>query len=299
MNVSFVVPCYQSRRTLGFTLKSIFAQRPAVDFEVIVVDSSEDPVTDWIKVHFPSVRVHHSERRLYPGAARNLGARLAQGERVAFLDADAAAHPDWLLRTSARLNHIGESGVVGGYIGNANPTTAGSRVLHWVEFSEFLPGRPGGLRPFLSSSNLLVNRQFFESSGGFPENIPASEDRLFFHRIREGIFFESATGVLHYHRTRWKAILTHISGLGFWAGYVRQTESLTGSALAGLPHASWLLPIYRTPAIITRVARSSSAAGFRAVLLSPLILAACTAWSAGFRKGLLEPTAGFHVTSER
>ncbi len=298
MTVSFIVPCYRSRRTLGFTLKSIFSQRPAPDFEVIVVDSSENPVTDWIKVHFPTVRVHHSAVRLYPGAARNLGAELARGDRLAFIDADAAAHPDWLLRMSARLTRIGDAGVVGGFIDNANPTTAASRVLHWVEFSEFLPGHRGGSRPFLSSSNLLVTRKFFESSGGFPENLPASEDRLFFHRIREGIYFESRAGIAHYHRTRWKEILEHLSGLGFWAGYVRQTASMTGSGLARLPLASWLLPFYRTPAIVARVTRSSPAAGARSLLLSPLILAACTAWSAGFRKGLLEPTAGFSVTSE-
>ena len=264
MSVSFVVPCFRSRRTIGLTLRSVFSQRPAPDFEVIVVDSSEEPVTDWIKVHFPTVRVHHSPRRLYPGAARNLGAEMAKGDQLAFLDADAVANPDWLVRLSARLLRVRDLGVAGGCIGNANPDTAASKVLHWVEFSEFLPGLAGGVRPFLSSSNLLMSREFFKSSGGFSEKLPASEDRLFFHQLRQGAYFETGTGILHYHRTRWSDTLSHLSGLGFWAGFVRQTEPLAGSGLAQLPAAAWLLPFYRTPAILARVIRADSTASLRA-----------------------------------
>jgi GT2 family glycosyltransferase len=283
--VTFVVPCYRSRRTIGFTLRSILTQRTSASSEVLVVDSSEKPIADWIRTTFPTVRVLGGANRLYPGAARNRGAEGARGEFLAFLDADVVASPDWLEGLLAMVRDNPEA-AAGGAVGNGNPQTASSRVQHWTEFSEFLPGSPPGSRPFLSTSNLLIGADVFRRTGGFPEELPMSEDLVFFHRFPGSALFESRVSVAHHHRSRWRNVLSHLKRLGYWGGYVRRDLDLRGGGLRSIPAASYLLPFYRTPVILRRVWRSGRQEGMRALVLSPLILAATAAWSLGFAAGL-------------
>lgn len=289
--VTFVVPCYRSRRTIGFTLRSILNQQTSVSFEVLVVDSTEESIADWLRTSFPSVRVVGSDGRLFPGAARNRGAERARGEFLAFLDADVVASPNWLDGLLAALR--AEPGAVAGAaVENGNAQTSSSRVQHWTEFSEFLPGSPRGRRSFLSSSNLLIRAESFHRAGGFPDNLPMSEDLVFFHHFSGGSVFENAVRVAHHHRSRWSDVLSHLKELGYWGGYVRRDRDLKGGTLRTFPVAACLLPFYRTPLIVRRVWRSNRGDGVRAAVLSPMILTATAFWSVGFMEGLRAARGG-------
>ncbi len=290
-SVSFIIPCYRNLRTIGFTLRSLLSQQNCPDFEIFVVDSSEEAVSDWMKTHFPRVRVIRPTRRLWAGAARNFGGARTGADLLAFVDADAVLQPDWLAILGRRMAESEETVAVGGYIGNANPGTLASRILHWAEFSEFLPGAPSGFRPFLSSSNLLLRRSTFVETGGFPEHLPASEDRLFCYRLESRepgrVFWEGSTGILHYHRSRWAELRAHLRHLGYWGGRVRkETQGLPGAGLGRIPSAALLLPFYRTPAVIARVCRARRRDTAAAVALAPLIFLALASWARGFREGL-------------
>lgn len=292
-SVSFVVPCYRNLRTVGLTLRSIFAQEHCSDPTVVLVDSSEESVSDWVKTHFPGVRLVRPDRRLWAGAARNLGATRVKGDLLAFVDADAVLRSDWLATLRERLDELAGTVVAGGYVENANPRSLASRILHWTEFSEFLPGAPSGFRRFLSSSNLLLRRNDFLETGGFPEHLPASEDRLFFHHLLEGAqrhaFWDGSTGILHYHRSHWSEALQHLYHLGYWGGRVRKEQPmLRGGHLGDVPSAALILPLYRTPLIVLRACRARPRNLPGAIALSPLMLLALTSWARGFRAGLKE-----------
>ncbi len=64
-----------------------------------------------------------------PACARNHGARLAQGEFLAFTDSDCVPHEDWISQLMAGFTAVGEPsqssplGVVAGSYGIANPKT--------------------------------------------------------------------------------------------------------------------------------------------------------------------------------
>jgi len=288
-HVSFIVPCYNSRRTIGFAIKAILKQKFDEPIEVIVVDSSAKPVADWLSSRFPAVKVLTSPERMFPGAARNAGAREARGRYLAFIDADAMPEPPWLDRLY-RLT-TGDEGIsaCGGAITNANPELFASRVLHWVEFSSFLKGLKSGSKPFLSSSNLLVSKEKFNRTGGFSENYRMAEDLLFSARLKEGLHFEGSVGVSHLHRTRWAGVHRHLRSLGFWSGRLRSGGVLSGSWFSRSRGACLLLPFYRTPAIILRVFRADRAAGAFALIHAPLIFSALVHWTIGYFQGL---TAG-------
>src|SRR5262245_27120907 len=94
--ISVIIPSYNPDREIHACLASIWKQDTAIDYEVIVVDSSEQEQTEHWQKAYPGLRVIHLEQRTYPGAARNVGARAARGGIVTFTDTDCRADPLWL-----------------------------------------------------------------------------------------------------------------------------------------------------------------------------------------------------------
>lgn len=93
--VSVVVASYQGAATLRACLASL-RKLHYPDYEVILVDDGSRDETARIATEFPDVRyVPHAENRGL-SAARNTGIAAAQGELVAFTDADCRADEDWL-----------------------------------------------------------------------------------------------------------------------------------------------------------------------------------------------------------
>lgn len=283
--ISVVVPSYRSLRTLAFTLRSVLAQADCPPFEVIVVDSSPSDVSGWIKARFPGVRLLQPADRHYPGAARNLGAQAAEGDLLAFLDADAVAAGGWLATLFCVLGGSTQL-AVGGYVANANPATMASVVQHWIEFSEFVPGTPSGPRRHLSTSNLMVSREVFLQAGGFDEAWAMAEDLLFFERLGGDAWFEASSGIQHTHRSRWSEVLAHLQALGYWSGRFRKSRPARGSFLRDLPWLAYLLPVLRVPRILRRMARARAATALQAVPVSPALLLGLLWWADGFRHGL-------------
>ncbi len=291
-DVSFIVPSYRSRTTIRATLDSIYAQQAKKAIEVIVVDSSGDDTAEWLKELYPQLRVVVSETRLFAGAARNRGARETTAPLLAFLDADAALAPDWLDSVLARLEANPSLSLLGGAVVNANPRPVVSRLLYWIEFSEYLPGLPSGFRASLSSSNLLVKRQEFLARGGFDSSFGMAEDLLLCRKWREGLFFEGKARIFHRHRAAWQEVREHLEALGYWSGRYRAGHAGSGSWLREVPLLSLALPFLRAPRIVARVLRSNWKEGVRAILLVPLIFWALVRWSTGFRKGLRSDGSG-------
>ena len=89
--VSVIIPCYNAWRTLPRALESVMQQR--IDsIEVIIVDDGSEPALE-LPSHLeaPSVRLLRQSNQ-GAAAARNTGIDAAQGEWIAFLDADDCVH---------------------------------------------------------------------------------------------------------------------------------------------------------------------------------------------------------------
>ena len=100
--VSCIVPVFNGERYVAEALDSILAQtyRP---LEIIVVDDgSTDGTAQIVAGYGKRVRALR-QSNAGPWAARNLGLSVAQGEFVAFLDADDVWHPKKLARQTARF----------------------------------------------------------------------------------------------------------------------------------------------------------------------------------------------------
>jgi GT2 family glycosyltransferase len=284
--VSVVVPCFKSGQTIGRTLRGLFSQETQTNFEVIVVESSQDSTAEWIQLNFPDVRLISSTVRLSAAAARNQGSSHARGNYLAFLDADTAPQPDWLQSLLQRISSSNQIRVVGGAVEIGNPETISARILHWIEFSEFLTGTPSGFKPHLSSSNLLTVKEDFEKAGGFDESFLMAEDLLFSRSFAGGLYFESQTAVTHYYRSSWPDAVRHLWKLGFWSGHLRSSSDTKGSWLRSIPVASLGLPMVRSLLILKRLWRLNYTEAVSAFLHLPFILVALLYWSIGFYQGL-------------
>lgn len=101
--VSVVIPSWNGLEFLDACLTSLARQR-FDDFEVIVVDNaSDDGSVDFMRQHFPTVRVLALLENLGFAGAVNAGARSARGTYIAVLNSDTEVDPEWLAELVACL----------------------------------------------------------------------------------------------------------------------------------------------------------------------------------------------------
>ena len=107
--ISIIMPCYNSEKYIGRTLKSVFGQS-FQDFELILIDDgSKDripEIIDGVKEEHPDkVTVFHKQNE-GQSVARNMGLDVAKGEYIVFWDSDDYADTDYLetLYTVAKDN---------------------------------------------------------------------------------------------------------------------------------------------------------------------------------------------------
>jgi glycosyltransferase involved in cell wall biosynthesis len=98
MNVSVVIPLFNSEEWVRETLDSVLAQTLTPNEIVVVDDGSTDASTSVVKEYSRVKLIHNPGNG--PNAARNHGFRNTNADAVAFLDDDDLWHPEHLERLS-------------------------------------------------------------------------------------------------------------------------------------------------------------------------------------------------------
>jgi len=281
LSVSVVIPSYNPGRTILPCLESVRSQALEGEFEVIVVDSSTDD-TPALLENIPGVRAIHRDERLFPGAARNLGAEHARGRILAFIDADCTAFPRWL--RVILESHARGYPAVGGAIANGTPKSMVGSAEYFLEFGEFSASRPAGPVRFAPTCNLSIERGLFKESGGF-RDLRASEDVLFGLRLKEmgvSLRFEPEALVYHRCRTALGPFLRNQVSLGRGSASARRTARLPGAFVVRWPVLVPLLPALRLYRIIKRLLKHEPVHLVQFFLVSPAVCMGLAAWSWGF-----------------
>lgn len=213
--VSVVVACRNGERTLRPCLDAL-CNLGYPDYEVVLVDDGSTDGTAQIAQSYPAFRYL---RQLPQGlsVARNTGVAAAEGEIVAFTDADCRPDEDWLYY----LVHELLSGEVAAVGGPNLPPPDESRLAAAVAVS------PGGPRPVMISDrdaehvpgcNLAVWRWALEAIGGFdPAFHQAGDDADVCWRLLDRgwkIRFSAAAMVWHSHRATIGGYLKQQFGYG-------------------------------------------------------------------------------------
>jgi len=112
--------------------------------------------------------------------ARNVGARMARGNILAFLDCDVDVPPDYMTRLEAGFAETGADSLGFPVALPDDPT--------WVErnWHELTIDARRGERHFLNSANVSFTREAFDRVGGFPEELETGEDWEISRRLKAG-----------------------------------------------------------------------------------------------------------------
>jgi cellulose synthase/poly-beta-1,6-N-acetylglucosamine synthase-like glycosyltransferase len=172
LSVSVVVPVCDGGPDFGHVLEALSRLSPA-PLELIVVE--DGPQRDQY-VYPHGVRVLRLASRRGPAAARNAGARTAEGDLLLFLDADVVAPPDLAGRVQEAFCDPDVDAVFGSY--DRSPAAPGlcSQFKNLVHRFVHQHAREEA-QTFWSACG-AIRRQVFETLGGFDERFtrPSVED---------------------------------------------------------------------------------------------------------------------------
>jgi glycosyltransferase involved in cell wall biosynthesis len=181
VDFTVVVPTFNRPEQMAGCLESLAAiDDPCDAYEVLIVDDGGSAeLGEVIRCAAPPMETRLlRQTNRGPGAARNTGAREAQGHWLAFTDDDCRPRAGWLNGLRAELEQ-GQDVLAGGRTTNQlshNVFSSASQIVVDAAYRYFNRDRRRGR--FLASNNMGVWRERLLAVGGFDEQFrPASEDR--------------------------------------------------------------------------------------------------------------------------
>ena len=228
VDLSVIIVNYNTCRLLEDCLTSLYAATlPAGGLDVIVVDNaSNDGSQAMVREKFPQVRLVASPENRGFSAANNMGAAVADGRFLLFLNSDTVLSEEALVSPLAYLrahDHVGAITVRLVYPdGRRDPDnhrgfpTPWNAMCHFSGLSKLFPDNPrfnGYFQsyvdfdrthavPVIAGSFMMMPRMVFEELGGWDETyFFYGEDIDFCYRIYEAgyeIIYFPHVEVLHY-----------------------------------------------------------------------------------------------------
>jgi GT2 family glycosyltransferase len=280
MFFSVVVPTCNRPEQLVHCVHGLASQDyPQDNYEVVIVDDgSASPVAPLVVENGGrNVRVLR-QRNSGPAVARNSGARHAAGEYIAFTDDDCVPSPTWLGELQEDLSK-NERRVVGGRVENGLPNSLYSECSHILTEEKYVDYDESAEVGFLTSNNLVVQRELFYAIGGFDENYarPGYEDTEFCQRLlQNGCTIGYAPRALVYHRRPMRLASFFAQHFNYGRGAHRFYASDEGRANERV--AGGLVPFYRK--IVERTLVKSNR--LRGARLAALVAVSQIASATGF-----------------
>lgn len=188
MKITTIVPVYNAAHTLPDCLRALAAQSRRSDQIIFVDNGSTDNSMSVIR-EFAAARpdLHIlllEEAKRGAGAARNRGLRSAEGEVIAFTDADAAPREDWLEKIDALYGEGAWDGIGGVYRFSDLRTTVARLQAVEMEIPEKFSGkaildkRNCLWGQMLGTCNASYRKEVLEGLGGFDENFSVTGEDM-------------------------------------------------------------------------------------------------------------------------
>jgi glycosyltransferase involved in cell wall biosynthesis len=192
--ISFIVPTYNSEKTLGKCLESIMSQRCAK--EVIVVDGGSSDGT-------VKIATKHNVKLLADAGgkistARNAGLKAASGEYIAFVDSDVVLPSDWCKKCLLFLKKDAKIAGVGG------PGISPDKSIVSESLNSLLYGKSPEEQKVVDSIATMDAMYSMDAIQDqlFDEGLETGEDPEFNMRLLKkgyNLFFSKKLWVFHYH----------------------------------------------------------------------------------------------------
>jgi glycosyltransferase involved in cell wall biosynthesis len=209
MNLSVIVPAYNAEATLPALLDS-FSNQSNNEFEVVVIDDASHDRTSQVARSYPCEVITLSENR-GPAYCRNIGAKKARGEVLAFTDSDCRVARDWVANIHRHFFQNDTEAIMGRLV--LMPSTLlgdsisalGYPAGGAIGFEKIWKVNSNGFTDSFSSCNCAIRKDIFDRAGGFDDSFPypGGEDSLLAYNLRELNYrIKYCPNVLAYHEAR-------------------------------------------------------------------------------------------------
>ena len=235
--ISVVMPCYNAEPYVREAILSVLQQSYASIELIIVDDGSTDGSTEIIEqlasTHPSRIRLVY-QNRIGPYAARNQGLAQAQGNFVAFLDADDYWHPEALAKLHAALIDTPADVAYCGWQ-HLGPLAENLQPHNPIDIDEkhilehFLTACPWPINA------VLIKRQLIDTLRGFSERRATAMDYdLWLRMLTQRPRLVHVPEVLAFHRCyarsenpipRWRQVF---DAVGVREDFVRHHSDMTG-----------------------------------------------------------------------
>ncbi len=182
--VSTIIPVLNDPERLQLCLEALENQTyPKHLYEVLVIDNGSDESIEPVVRQFKQAKML-VETALGSYTARNQGILQAQGEVLAFTDADCIPHSDWLEKGTEHLLSVPNCGLVGGKIQFffKNPNRPNAAELYdqffFLQQEYYLEHQQ-----FAATANVFTYKQVFEQVGLFNSTLKSGGDREWGKRV--------------------------------------------------------------------------------------------------------------------
>lgn len=243
--ISVIIPVRNGVPGIAKLVAAVRTQATPEGLEVIVVDDGSTDDTELTATEAGARVIRLADSPGNPAVARNHGAKQAQGEWLAFIDADCTPSSRWL-EALARRGAEGYE-VVGGSLGMPSGLSWSARLDYIVSSYHTHPKRPPGLVPNHSPANLFVRRDLFLGTSMFEEKHPAAyahEELIWQGEVlkRGGrIFFEPEARVDHENRPGFLNVFKRNYRWGYSGVH---SKSATGAARAASLYRYPIIPAF-------------------------------------------------------
>ena len=191
--ISIIIPLYNKSAYIAHALDSVLTQTYQ-DYEIIVIndgstDGSENIVKSYLKENPEKITLINQENQGV-SVARNTGIKHAQGELIAFLDADDEWQPEYLETIISLREKYPAAGIYATAYYQMDETSGKKNLIqHKITnkpsltlFSSYFRAISLGPHPIMTSG-IVIPKQILDKFGGFESGMPLGEDLLLWAKI--------------------------------------------------------------------------------------------------------------------
>jgi GT2 family glycosyltransferase len=199
MSVSIIIPTFNGASRIGNCLDALFKQTVGRDAEILVVNDGSTDKTEDVVARYSGVRLVNQANG-GPAAARNRGAKDANGTIILFTDDDCVPMPGWLSSMVAPFDDPQVIGVKGAY-----RTTQRSLVARFVQIEYEDRYRRMACLPcidFIDTYSAGFRRDRFLEMSGYDTAFPvacAEDIELSYRMSARGWKMEFVPAAIVYH----------------------------------------------------------------------------------------------------
>ncbi|MDD5593560.1 MAG: lipid-A-disaccharide synthase-related protein [Candidatus Margulisbacteria bacterium] len=200
IDLSIIIVNYNDRRFLEGCLNSVYNSTHKASFEIIFVDNhSTDDSVEYVKTHYPKVRLVENTANLGFCRANNRGLKVYRGRYALLLNMDTVVKDGAFDQMLEFMDSHPEAGACGPKLLNADGTPQHQGGLFNRKF--WLATQPVKV-DYVIGAALMVRREVIDRVGGLDENFFFSNDDLdWCRRIRQAgwqVYFLPQAEVVHF-----------------------------------------------------------------------------------------------------